>query len=296
MLGLVYHIGSQLGDFDLQQCHQAWSQNVAHHLLRIQALRKAWLAHWPRPLLFKGADLIENLYRDPGARPCADLDLLIPKSAFTHVSEALSSRYPRRKSPRYPALPGDISHQCSVLVDGALIEVHARPAPPAMNTNWTAGIYDRGWNSEVDGFRVRFPDPFDRLCLWLINQLKTGFIDGPLSLVDLSLILKSLQNDQKLDWHQLAVRLGERGLANAFDLAILRLDILGIHPEPLPDSHRFSVQLANRMWVSKDPPCKRPHPLQSESLKLWLCPPSGRIRWLGGSAYRLLRHGWRPEH
>ena len=259
MLGLLYHVEARLCDSDLALCKSTWTQNIAHHLLRTAALRQAWDHRWPAPLLFKGSDFIENLYFDPGARPCADLDVIVPTHSFNHISQSLLARFPSRPPHRSAAHREQSKTQCSILVNGALLEIHAVPAPRLLCNAGVDQVYERGYDAQLDGMKVRFPNPTDRLCLWLVNQLKAGFIDGPLSLVDLSLILRSMSQTAELSWTALREEIKIRGLANAFELAMPPQN-MGIYPEPLPSSSTVVAHLANHLCVSENAPSRLPHP------------------------------------
>ena len=272
-------------------CKSTWTQNIAHHLLRTAALRQAQDHRWPAPLLFKGSDFIENLYFDPGHGPVQTW-MSSCRHILSTTQSSLLARFPSRPPHRSAAHREQSKTQCSILVNGALLEIHAVPAPRLLCNDWVDQVYERGYEAQLDGMKVRFPNPTDRLCLWLVNQLKAGFIDGPLSLVDLSLILRSMSQTAELSWTALREEIKIRGLANAFELAMLRLRTWGIYPEPLPSSSTVVAHLANHLCVSENAPSRLPHPIQSESLKIWLCPPSNRLEWIKERLRALRMNGW----
>ena len=73
-----------MNESNRRDCQSAWARNQASHLLRLKILSDIWRADWPTPVAIKGTDYIENLYIDPGARWCADMDLLVSPSTLSN--------------------------------------------------------------------------------------------------------------------------------------------------------------------------------------------------------------------
>ncbi|GEM_PF-1625503 len=69
-----------------------YSRNVARYLFFTQELGQVLSALAERRIpsvILKGAGLVETIYRDPGLRPMADLDILVPHSRSQEAYEAL---------------------------------------------------------------------------------------------------------------------------------------------------------------------------------------------------------------
>ena len=229
--GLLYHIGGCLGESKTAPLERIWKQNTAKYLNLIAAVRPLITSLDDEVVWLKGADYIENLYGDPGARQMADLDLLISPRALKELAAQLSAGYKIRTRTQT---------ELGVEIAGGLIEFHAQIGLRAQSTIDPAHILRRSVQRRINGYDYLFPTDLDRLLIWLTNQSKAAFIDGLWAYVDLALILKRLlKHPNGHPWEDVKAHIHHAHLTAAFQLALLRLEEYGIWPfESLPVSSK----------------------------------------------------------
>lgn len=190
--GTLYHIRPPMSDFDAQICERAWAEAAGAHLLRLEVLCRNWPADAPAPLVFKGADLVEHVYRNPGARAARDLDVIVPPGVFDDVVAALTPRAEAVRWPRYERFAADAPYAVGLVIEGVLIEIHTHPMPPHRGGPDGAALWARSESWCFDGFGLRRPAPLDRALLWLVNRAKDAFVGDLGDALDGALILRDL--------------------------------------------------------------------------------------------------------
>ncbi len=248
--GLLYHIGGHLSEANTQFCRTIWQQNTTRYLSQIAVLGQLPSGCVENCLAVKGTDYIENMYRDPGSRQSADLDLIADSALRHRIQETFT----------IDSLRSSDDDSVGIEQNGCLIEVHNTFAPLSLsNLNWNTLIHN-GELRIIDGQPYRFPCPIDRLTIWLVNQAKSSFIDGLWAYVDLALILKTLRYGPKpMSWKGLKEHAACVDLAVAFELALGRLNQFDIWPfEALPRFTRGS-EILRRLLTTPN----TPHPLPS---------------------------------
>ena len=295
--GTLYHIGADLSESDAAKAEESWSQNIAGHLTRGAALAAIWPTSSPAPLVFKGADLAENLFDDPGARAANDLDVLLPETVFDETVDAISTHGTRCPPPLGERFAGEAPYAVGLQTEGVLIEIHRHPQPAHLATLRGDALYQRSESGLLATLPVRFPTPEDRLLLWLTNQAKGAFFCDLAAWVDLCLILRQITG---LDWRQHTARLRNAasavGLKNAYDLAVVRLTSSGLWPGSQPSQpHRPGLVAANALLPPVLGPIGPPPVLRLQAVKTWLCTPRARIG-LFGRALATLHRGERPGY
>ena len=292
--GTLYHIGADLSESDASKAQENWSQNLAGHLARVAALQSTWPVDAPAPLVFKGADLGENLFDDPGARACNDLDLLLPAPRYAATLDAVSTDVARRPPPRGERFADETPYAVGLEVDGILIELHREPQPPHLAALTGEAVYGRGRAGGLGDLAVRYPAAEDRLLLWLTNQAKGAFFCDLAAWLDLGLILRDLTGlDLKRRHAELRAAAHAVGLRNAYDLALLRLGESGLWPGSLPKTVRPGLTAANALLPKVLGPIGPPPTARLQMVKTWLCAPRSRIGLLSRAAATLAR-GERP--
>lgn len=284
--GTLYHIGPRLGEHDAAAIEHAWHLNVTGHLARIAALKEMWPAGAPPPMVIKGADLAEHLYRDPGARAANDLDLLLPDPHYGPLAAGLGGV--RRPAPRYERFTAEAPIAVGIEWQGVLIELHCRLTPAHRDRVDPADLYRRGVAVTLDGFAARAPSAEDRLWIWLANAAKDALHVDLGGLLDLALVLDDLGALERPRWEEWRGGASARGLRRPFDLALHRLDLSGLWPAALPAPGRRT------RWVARHlPPIEagrvEPDPLVFQALKLWLCDARRRPAMVARGAATLWR-------
>lgn len=264
--GTLYHIRPQMSDFDARICQQAWAEATGAHLLRLEALCRTWPADAPAPMVFKGADLAEHLYGDPGARAARDLDVLVPPGAFDDVVAALIPQADEVRWPSYERLATDRPYAVGLVFDGVLIEIHAHPMPPHRRGPHGAALWARSEPWTFEGTALRRPAPLDRVAIWLANMAKDAFYGDLGDLLD-GAMLRRAYTDETLSAVAKA-----HGLTTAWRLAQRRLDaFMGVGPRGRSRSGLDRLLPA----VGAEP--IQPPQLTFQALKWVLMPPAGRL-------------------
>lgn len=276
LAGTLYHIGAHLSDIDHEVCEAAWAENLAGHLARGAALESCWPADAPPPLLFKGADLGERLFHDPGARHAADLDVLVPLTDFEWLARSLESVAGAPERPSYERYPSEVPYSLGFRVAGVLLELHHAPQPSHRARLTGAELWARGEPGTFGALEVRYPAPTDRLLLWLTNQAKGAFHDGLPALLDLAVVLR----DVAPPWAGLREAAADAGLARAYDLALVRLRTSALWPFALPPVRDPRVHAVARLLPPVLSTRGHTNDATFQAVKLWLCDGRARVATL----------------
>lgn len=268
--GTLYHIGAKLSDPDAARCRAVWAAQLAAHLQRCETVARYWPAGVAPPLIFKGADLAENLYDDPGARQANDIDLLLPSPGFERAHAALAAAASDVRRPRAERFPWEPVHAFGYLLDGVLVELHRDPFPPHRGKLPGVAVYAAGAPARLGGLAVRAPSPLHRVLLWLGNAAKGAFDTDLAELLDLALLLRQapglalepaaqragLARPLVLARHRLA----EAGLAPAAGAAPDWLAAVRLRLPPATAPRRARTPAADRYaikWALLDPRAQR---------------------------------------
>lgn len=273
LAGTLYHIGAPLSDFDTRHCEAAWNRNLAGHLARGAALAACWPPDAPPPLVFKGADLGEQIYGDPGARHASDLDVLVPAPQFERVTRSLEARAGSGEPASYERFPGEPSYVLGFRIDGLLLEVHQAPQPLHRARLTADALWARALPGRLGDLPVRYPAPEDRVLLWLTNQAKGAFHGGLGGLLDFALLLRALPGGFE------TARRAARGvgLGRPWQLALVRLRESGIWPHALPAVRDPRVHAIARLLPPVLAPSLYSNDATFQLVKLWLCDGRGRV-------------------
>lgn len=274
LAGTLYHMRVPLGHVERQSVQRTWASQAAAYVQRVAVLRAQWPADAPAPLLFKGADLVENLYGDPGARRMSDLDLLLPPTTFDAVAGVLSACADACSTPRTEAFHGEVPYEVGLRFGDVTLELHRAPQPLHRGGPSAEALYAASTPGTLDGLAVRFPAPEDRWLLWLTNQAKGSFQGDLADLLDLCLILRALP--APLPWTRLLARARAAGLSRPARLALRRLARAQLWSGPLPAVGEVSDALADRLLPPPDAPALEMATWRFQGLKLWLADPHRR--------------------
>lgn len=269
--GTLYHIGAVLGDRDAQACESAWANNLARHLERAALLARIWPASAPPPLVYKGADLAENLFDDPGARACVDLDLILPAPHFDAAAAHLAGRADAVTLPAYERHAAESPFAYGYRFGDLLIELHRDPQPLHRARLSGAAVWGRGNDGRLGRVAVRFPAPRDRALLWLSNQAKGAFYGSLADLLDLCLILRQTPGA----WRDLRAAAQAVGLGRPLELAVVRLAASGLWSGHLPPADPTAAWIARRLPSVLTAQVEPPQPT-FQAIKWWLCDPAAR--------------------
>jgi hypothetical protein len=271
------------GHEERQIAYRTWANQAAAHLTRVACLRRHWPAAAPPPLLIKGADLAEHIYRDPGARRMSDLDVLVPPEAFEPVVRALERAADATGTPRTERFPGDPPYERAFRFGAVTLEVHRALQPLHRGGPDPVALYARSTGESLDGWPIRAPSPLDRVLIWLTNQAKGSFQSDLADALDLALLLRALPSPRPFT--ALAGAASSAGLERALALAVRRLSETGIFPAPLPALPDWDDRLAAQLLPEVDRPALDLPTWRFQALKLWLAPPERRFGLLGRGLY-----------
>ncbi len=286
--GFLYHIGTALCESDSSAAQKAWSRNLAGHLARTSFFEALWPKNAPPPLVIKGADLAENLFDDPGARRCVDLDILLPEPEFSVVMNAITDHVEVSERARHERFESDADYAVGFRRDGVLIEIHRALQPMHRSILDPSALYARGQRGVLGSQDVLYPAIQDRLKIWLVNHSKTGFRTDLADLIDLSLILDSMEANAVLD-QAIDDMSSMPSLHRAFDLALHQFDASGLMPT------RFRRLKNNRHRIMRAlasvPAHQNSNFSREQCTKLWLATPAQRAGTLARAISTIFRSG-----
>ena len=243
--GLLSHIAPPMSASDAEICAQAWQKNALLHLKRLRILQKVWPNQAPEPMIFKGADYCEQLYRDPGIRACCDLDFLVPGDfdALARHLEKFATEIRQPQQMRFPGAPFD---SLGFVIDGCLLELHRQIVPLPPHALRAEELWSRSQKHRVfEELCVRCPTPHDRLAIWLAHAAKDAFDLQLMKYIDFITILKQQTDD-------FTPMLERTHLSAPYLLALKRLQMLNLSSSSYPTPKRsvreqLQVQLAQKL-------------------------------------------------
>lgn len=178
----------------------------AHHLLREQQTAGLWAALRSRGipvLLLKGAALAKTVYRDPGERPMADLDCLVPRAQWREaVRLAVKAGGSWKICAKRPVTGANGYAADVALQNGMVVEIHRRlDYWPQFAVDYP-GIFRRATVLD-SGEAVLSPE--DCLLTLAIHAAKSGYVLPLRAVVDgLTLVTR-----RPIDEDELARRAAE---------------------------------------------------------------------------------------
>lgn len=283
----LYHMRAGAGHEERQIAYRTWANQAAAHLRRVDCLARHWPRGAPAPLLIKGADLAEHVYRDPGARRMSDLDLVVPPSEFEAVARALGRVADAVDVPRFEAFPGDPPYELAFRFGDVTLEVHRALQPFHRGGPAAERLYENASPGVLDGLPIRIPSPLDRVLIWLTNQSKGSFQDDLADYLDLALLLRALPGPRP--YRALGDAARAAGLGRPLALAIRRLAATGIFPDPLPALPDWDDRLASLLLPDVTTPALDLPAWRFQALKVWLAPDGRRGGILARGAYTVGR-------
>ena len=252
-----------------------WHRNLAGHLQRAAVFDRVWPHSAPPPLVFKGADVAESLFADPGARASSDLDLLLPDPHFDEVAKHLGARADVILRPVFVRRCGDIPHELGFSFDSIVIELHREPQPAHRGRLRGRSIWQRGTPARLGAHLTRRPSPIDRVLLWLVGAVNQAFALDLADWLDLALLLDHLPRSNR--WSRLRAATTASGLRRPWILACHRLAATGLWPSTLPANGALTAGAVDR-WLlphALSPPTA-PDRIRGRIAKWWLLDRSAR--------------------
>lgn len=197
-------------------------------------------------IVLKGAALAELVYSDPGARPMADLDILVP-DAVAEQAQAIVQRmgYVPYGSPEDQEDTSANHRHLPVLVGvekPTVVEVHRHVVRLDSPLNFDiSGFWDRARDRSIAGVRVQVLGQEDQLIHLCVNffmdrRFRAGSALG--QLVDVAEVARGAMGAQ--DWNLLGRLTEGYGLRGPVGIAlVLSRELVGA---PVPD------EVVGRLW------------------------------------------------
>jgi hypothetical protein len=223
----------------------------AHHLLREQQTAGLWAALRNRGipvLLLKGAALAKTVYRDPGERPMADLDCLVPRAQWREAVHLAVKAGGSWKICAKRRVTGAHGYAADVaLQNGMVVEIHRRlDYWPQFAVDYP-GIFRRARVLE-NGESV--PSPEDCLLTLAIHAAKSGYVLPLRAVVDgLTLVTR-----RPIDQDELARRAAEWRAKRAVAAWLRTLARFGLTgPWAALAASIAPLQRRDRQWLGSAP-------------------------------------------
>jgi hypothetical protein len=157
-------------------------------------------------LLLKGCPLTAVYYRDPGARPMGDFDILIGEPASRRqVEEILLGSGRARLKNR--SLHADTYTDR----DGFEYDLHWYLLPELAVAGWSRGLWTRAQDISIEGRRLRTLAAEDHLFHALIHGMRVSDVPPLRWIVDVATIVEKVG---PVDWLRIAEYAEQRAIAN----------------------------------------------------------------------------------
>ena len=251
LLGLLHILDTDTTLSEVK--NDARHRNIAHHLHVESALKTYWPSKLSRPLVMKGFDYVTNLYPEIGLRRANDIDLLVNSDEFTSVCETLRKHMTELSAPNENRWQHEQPSAQSFRCNDIAIDVHRVPVMDHQTRLEIAGLFERAVDGMLGELPVLFPNPEDRLWLWLHNFAKNS---QPLALhhmLDFALILKELDlhTPHQTSWNELGLSARSQGLHSQLRTALSHLENLELWCEPIPKNQRSHYLYSFDRWIRR---------------------------------------------
>ena len=254
-LGLLNRLPLEVADLlvFVHQANTARNDKLRTSMLEaLQALDEVGI----EPVLLKGAvRLMDGLYRDPGVRLMADLDLLAPEGRAEEAQRRLVGLgYTEQLNgpPHHHHLPSLIH-----VSTGVQIEIHHRVLlEPVGALLGMKEIYDSARLLDVAGRRVLVPDPINQLLHMILHDqvANRGLRHGRISLrvlLEARLLLCQMDDGEV---RQVLDRLNVKNLRRAGSVFLTAVDALfGGVPKSLSGDGIDRLMVRRAVWQQRIP-------------------------------------------
>ena len=174
---LLYHnlVEAGVGEERLGQYRKSWQRSrFSMSILHREAIGAARLlsGHAIPVVFLKGIALAHLYYREPGLRPMADFDLLVPRDSALRAAAILeSSGWLARAPLTKDAL--DVSHGVEISRGGVHCDLHWSVMWEG-NTSIDEEIREHAIVATIDGVDVRLPSHADQLLHVIVHGTRIG--------------------------------------------------------------------------------------------------------------------------
>lgn len=227
---LVWHnLGPDLQDEPLSEAladeyWRTWAHNQFLHQRAAVALDVLHAAHVPT-LALKGAALNALYYRDLGARPMLDVDILVPYHRLPDADRALRHGGWQPDDPKYLATTcalqaASFHHE----TEGGQLDLHWRPLyiPTRETDLWTNAV-----PIAIGGVATHAPYPADQLLHVCADGISVEWVHGIRWIPDALAVLR-----HPIDWDRFVYRAGRHRLTTPARAALALLASLFDAPIP----------------------------------------------------------------
>jgi LPS sulfotransferase NodH len=178
-------------------------------------------------LVLKGAALTALHYRDRGARPMADLDVMVPREFVARAIEVLRAENWAVERPWHDR-PVDqlmrMKHAVSLLRGDDTLDLHWHALALSIGTGLEAELWDASVAMDVEGQRTRALGPADQLLHAFVHGLRYNPVPPFRWIADAHVVITSSRGS--LAWDQLLRRADRYRLAAWVSAAVGYLDRL----------------------------------------------------------------------
>ena len=197
----------------------------------------------------KGSYLASFNYPEAGMRPCRDIDILVPKEQAVASLRVLEKNGWRVRPEANEQNLELIKHFPGLISPSGrtALEIHVRLLSPGSGTapredlSYTPGYWERSVSERMAGEDIAFPHPTDTLLHLVCHAAEEHFyVNGPLTLADLSFLIDKQELNWPLFWSN-AERIG--ALPQCALTFTLLETMWGPHPIEWPERHAHLLQL-----------------------------------------------------
>lgn len=157
-----------------------------------------------RTVLMKGAALGLDAYPDPGSRPMADVDLLVPEERLV---EAMDAARRHGFDPLVPGSPRRSLRRTHAIALGrtadpqALIDLHGRPLSLLVPRSFERELLDRARPIDAAGAPAFVPDPADHLLIVADHGVRPNTVGPTRWAADAAMLIR--RHGESIDWTRL---------------------------------------------------------------------------------------------